>query len=490
MNYEDRIYNSYKDIAFFSEYYLGIVLAKHQIEMIDWIETYNRSNIQQSRDHGKTTSIAEVYPVWKICFNPNIRILFVSKTLRLAKKNLNTVKRYLEMNESLIEDFGEFYNKGSWEKTSFTISQRTNYRLKEATCECVGVNGNVTGGHYDLVICDDIVDDKNLTEEQINKTIDWMTKTILPLISADENEDEGALINVGTPKSYSDIHKWLEDNPRFATLKRPCILQGRWWDTERYYFTYDKNGVIQNCTVKDKTEWLVLWPERQIIEKLLLKKAEIGSDSFLSEYMLEIRNEETALFKKHWLEQSRTDNMLPMKDCSLVIQAIDFAYLRKKTGDYTVIITVGVDNKGNYYVYDMFRQRGFTPTKLKNSVISEYHKYYPAYIFGETNNMGNFILDTLIEESDLPIKRHDTTKHNKHSETEGIKSLAVLFENNKIKIPLDTKFDVLISDLFQYDPKQHTADTMMALWIAIYRLRKQLQTARVKNFRVSIKNRY
>lgn len=485
MTRRERIIKSYKDITFFAKYYLGIQLYTHHTEMIQFVEEYKRSLIEQSRDHGKTTTLAYVYPIWRIAFNRNIRVLFVSKTERLAKKNLNAVKETLTLNKRLIKDFGKFESKGNWEKKSFTVIRKDIH--KDPTCECVGVTGAITGSRYDLIISDDIVDTNNLSSDQIEKVNDWFEKTLLPLL--DEN-DISKIIAVGTPKSYDDLYKHLESNPTFAMLRRPAVLKGNWTDKALYKYIYDKNAVIIGCKVLNKEDWAVLWKEKQPIEKLLVKLAEIGSDSFLSEYQLEIRNESTALFKKEWLENCRTNDIPSINSCKYVVQAIDFAYLRKKTGDYTVILTIGADDKGNFYIYDIFKKRGFTPTSLKESIIKEYNKYPKVrYIFGETNNMGNFILDTLIEETSLPIKKHDTTKQNKHSDTEGVKSLSVLLENNKIKIPIDSKFDVIITDLFKYDPRQHTADTIMALWIGIYRLRKEIRRDRASNIKISINNR-
>jgi hypothetical protein len=485
MTRKERIIKSYKDISFFANYYLGMTLYDHHVEMLEFVENYKRCLIEQSRDHGKTTTLAYIYPIWKIIFNRNIRVLFVSKTERLAKKNLGAVKEVLQSNKKIVSDFGVFENRGTWGKKSITVKRKAVH--KDPTCECVGVAGAITGSRYDLIISDDIVDTNNLNEDQVQKVTDWFEKTLLPLL--DEN-DTSKIIAVGTPKAYNDLYKHLESNPTFAMLKRRAIQEGDWKDRTNYEYIYDTKDVIIDCKVKDKNEWKVLWEEKQPIDKLLVKLAEIGSDSFLSEYQLEIRNENTALFKRNWLEECRTSDIPSINTCKFVAQAIDFSYLRKKTGDYTVILTIGADDKGNFYIYDIFKERGFTPTSLKDAVIREYRKYPKVqYVFGETNNMGNFVLDTLIEETSLPIKKHNTTRQNKHSETEGVKSLSVLLENNKIKIPLETKFDCIISDLFQYSPKQHTADSVMALWIGIYRLRKEIRKHRSGTAKISIQNR-
>ncbi|MBD3352397.1 MAG: hypothetical protein GF364_12995, partial [Candidatus Lokiarchaeota archaeon] len=405
MTRKERIIKAYKDISFFAKYYLGMTLYEHHTEMLSFVEQYKRSLIEQSRDHGKTTTLAYVYPLWKIAFNRNIRVLFVSKTERLAKKNLNAVKETLQTNKRLIKDFGVFESKGTWGKMGFTVSRKAIH--KDPTCECVGVTGAITGSRYDLIISDDVVDTNNLSDDQIQKVTDWFEKTLLPLL--DENEIS-KIVAVGTPKAHNDLYKHLENNPTFAMLRRPAVLKGNWKDRTQYEYVYDKNEVITDCQVNEPEDWEVLWEEKQPIEKLLIKLAEIGTDSFLSEYQLEIRNENTALFKKEWLEECRIDTLPPINKCKYVAQAIDFAYLRKKTGDYTVIITIGADDKGNFYIYDVFKQRGFTPTSLKYAVIREYNKHTSVkYIFGETNNMGNFVLDTLIEETSLPIKKHNTT---------------------------------------------------------------------------------
>ena len=95
----------------FSERYLGARVFGHMQNVVDLIEGVDPSWLHPSMtflpgerdlimvnmppEHAKTTSITVNYAVFRICMDPNVRIIVVSKTQEMAKKMLYAIKTRL-----------------------------------------------------------------------------------------------------------------------------------------------------------------------------------------------------------------------------------------------------------------------------------------------------------------------------------------------------------------------------------------------------------
>ena len=95
----------------FSEKYLGAQVFPHMQNVVDMIEGRDPSWLHPAMafergekdliitnmppEHGKTTSVTINYVVYRICMDPNIRVILVSKTAEMAKKMLYAIKTRL-----------------------------------------------------------------------------------------------------------------------------------------------------------------------------------------------------------------------------------------------------------------------------------------------------------------------------------------------------------------------------------------------------------
>ncbi len=95
----------------FSEKYLGTQVFTHQRHWIDLLEGREPSDVHPAityevgapdllivntpPEHAKSTTITVNYAVYRICQNPNIRIMIVSKTQAMAQKFLLSIKNRL-----------------------------------------------------------------------------------------------------------------------------------------------------------------------------------------------------------------------------------------------------------------------------------------------------------------------------------------------------------------------------------------------------------
>lgn len=96
--------------------------------------------------------------------NPNIRILIANQIWDKSREMLSEIKQHLERS-NLKHLFGDFHSD-QWNLDSITVKQRTK-ALKEPTITTTGVGAESTGGHYDLIILDDLVGLQNYFSKEL-----------------------------------------------------------------------------------------------------------------------------------------------------------------------------------------------------------------------------------------------------------------------------------------------------------------------------------
>ncbi len=145
------------------------------------VGTGNKLLLLASQRHGKSEMLIR-YCMKRIAQDPNIRILWVSKTQALAERMVGYVRQNLEHNEAFITDVlgsGQTFmpptRSGlSWTNSEFTIGCRTEVR-KTPTMVALGVGGTIVGLDADLIILDDPQDRARcLSPSQREKDIEWL----------------------------------------------------------------------------------------------------------------------------------------------------------------------------------------------------------------------------------------------------------------------------------------------------------------------------
>lgn len=477
--------------AFFAWYYLGYDYAEHQAVWYNDCEKLMKEAkatglkkkmlLLAPRDMGKSwTSICLV--VRAICLDRDVKILFISASSGQAEKRLRMAKQFLT-SERIVEDWGSddmppFYIEGEskWINTQIYVP-RPNESV-DPTMEAIGAGGSITGAHPNIIICDDIEDDKTTFSGSVReKTREWLRGTIQPMLSRD-----GFMLVVGTRKHHDDIYGHMIRDPTYSLRHDKAIIEM----PERYSFKMgtDSAGrdVISEVIVEGPSK--VLWAEQRPIEYLLRERQTVGSLLFTREYQNEVQSAENAVFKHEWLEQAKLRGAymamgeLPDVPQLTVVQAWDLALITDakradaQDGDYSVGTTWARDGQGNRYLIEQVRVRGVSPQALQNLIVAQYNKYkrYVNVVLIEKNAFGQLHILNLQNNSDLPIKSHLTTAGAKSSPWTGVPALSTLFENGKVFFPYrDSEsqlcVDTLCTELYGLGKEKHD-DTVMSLWIA------------------------
>lgn len=472
--------------AFFAVYYMGFDYVAHQERWINECvrltalaqenNTKEKLLLLAPRDHGKSY-LSILYTVWRLCTDRNAKILFVSATSGQAEKRLRLVKTYLE-SDAIISDWASddlppFKTAATkWINTQIYLNR--DVESIDPSLEAVGAGGAVTGGHFDVLVLDDVDDDKTTYTAGVRrKTRDWLSGTIQPVLTRN-----GVMIVVGTRKHADDIYAHMIKDPTFNLIHDKAIL--RMPDSYQFVTQVDRSGrdIIIDITIEGDSE--VLWPEHRPIDYLLKERATVGSRLFTREFQNEVQDAEDALFKREWLDAAiRRGTNLGLQQIPegrlRIVQAWDLALVtdssraERNDSDYTVGICWASDEHGHRYLLDFMRFRGVSPHELYRRIELFYQRWrqYVSIVAVEKNNFGQLHTLSLKERSDIPLKEHQTTARSKST---GVPRLTVLFENDKITLPSRDRDDrdalePLLTELAGYGVEAHD-DTVLALSIA------------------------
>jgi len=356
--------------AAWGAYYRGIVPGPQQWEMAarcDDPDIKYQADFWP-RDHGKTEIFVNDLPLRMICEDPNVRILVVQKTAAEGRKSVSVVKTELEQNETLRADYRghwlaaigqpDIVNKagmvddktGAWQAQRIYV-KRTRVS-KDPTFEAVGVGGAITGGHFDLIIVDDVLDDENTkTPERCQGIITWFFGTILQL-----REPHTKIIVVGTLKTMlENLYSVIQENPIWNVTIRSALLSHDDIDEIQYTPVVElKEGQEQVVAVQVHTPGVrVMWPAVWPIEALLLDMLGSPRRIWKREKLNDLQAMAEQIFKRHYFRYYSPQDPPRYRR---VIQSWDTAFKETAGAAFSVMSEWGHGSAGAF-LRDVFREK-------------------------------------------------------------------------------------------------------------------------------------
>ena len=298
----------------------------HQ-EMADVLDSNDklRKHIEAPRGSYKSTEVIG-WAVKEVLKNPNTRVLYAMETFKEAKKKIGAIQQIFETNENIEALWGDLRTK-NWGKDNFTIAGRTKV-LSDPTFMAGGVDVNITGAHFDIIILDDIVQWANVrTAEGIQKVRDFFNMCI-PLL-----DPGGKLVVVGTRYHDADLYGSIirEMADEFEILILDCGFE----------VIKDKDG---NEELKGES----IFPHltKDVLSKFLKV---MGSRDFASQYLNKCISSSMQLFHRRQFKYIEWDEGMTRFKYYIFT---DTATGASDDGCYSVAMLVGIDGIGNSYLID------------------------------------------------------------------------------------------------------------------------------------------
>lgn len=246
--------------------FLGRDTYPHQRQWIDVLEgrtpvelheniTYtpgrnNRIVINTPPFHSKSTVITTEYATYRICMNPNVRILLISKTQEKAKEFLYSIKRMLTSSQ-FVELQAAYAPEGGfkparaegaiWGADKIYVAGRgvdaADPAAKDPTVQALGIRGHVYGSRADLIILDDCITLTNANE--FEKQFKWLNQEV------SSRAKTGQMILVGTRVASTDLYSYLLDGDNYPSGTSPWTCLGQ-------------PAVLSYA--EDPKDWVTLWP--------------------------------------------------------------------------------------------------------------------------------------------------------------------------------------------------------------------------------------
>jgi len=341
----------------------------------------------------KTTIVSKVHSLQLILNYPNIHILLAHNVEGNASANLVAIKNYFLTSDIRIL-YHQFIPKTKeWgNMKEFSVATRTDWGRDEHTIMAVGVDTQITGGHWQVAKFNDLVTQDSVnTKDQIEKTIDWDSR----FNSGHFDDAQFAIIDYeGTRYHNADLYATKINNPRIKLIEIPLLK--------------DKDHT--NLTVENISN-----PERFTVQGI---KDMIG-DIWVFNCQQLLKTEDPAK------NQFRQD-MIAYYDsipsvCNFYL-LVDPASKRKKRSDYTVMLVVGVcwvKDELKYLIVDGIRDK-LDPKQRIDTAISLARKWSIKESGWEEVGLGddNFYLEERRRETQLyftvtPIKTAQVAKEDR-----------------------------------------------------------------------------
>lgn len=314
------------------------------------------------RNHLKSTFGTISYSIQHILKNPNVRILICNQVWDMSRSFLREIKQQLEGSQ-LKYMFGEFVS-AKWNEDEIIVRQRTK-PLKEPTIRTAGIETEQTGGHYDVIILDDLMGLNNSQTPEQREKAKRFRRSMINLL-----EPGGVVVENLTrwhlDDTFSDI---LEKELRYYdVMVRQVIENGRLIFPKKFAKRFDpitKDWVsTDDATCMDYIDFI---------------KASLPLDEFSAQYLNQPFSSENQLFKP---EMFRYWNQRP--EGLYVGMAVDLAISEARTGDYTAIVVLGMDKDWKLYILDYLRGH-WRPSDVVANVFSVHDKWKPHTVGMETN---------------------------------------------------------------------------------------------------------
>jgi len=377
-----------------------------------------------ARGHGKSVFFSEISPIYDMFLYKFRRIIIISASQEQTNHLLDEIKAIVESNEWLLTK----KNSNRWAST--TLGYNKGYIIG------AGIGSEILGQHVDKIILDDVLrDDNKISDEEIEDYVDMKLDPMLL-------NRNGQMIIVGTPKRPKDIFSVIKYRKQ-ETPECP-------WEIKEFKAVIDYEKQILQC------------PDRFSWDDMMKKRLSMGPLKFAREYQLEFFSRDKSLFPLKIVDPAKKKGLTRVleRKCTkrspnwLYVMGVDCARSGSVSADYTVAIVLAYDSVNQTkQIVHMWRKKGLK-TNIQAQYIADISKKFDnCMCMVETNNMGQTLIDELVDTHNVFVEPITVGGHAKKDEL--VRYLVNSFENEQLIIPRGddwsrTEMDILEDELGKF----------------------------------------
>jgi len=413
------------DFLVFQRVELGFDIGGHHRKWAARLSTGMDTCEMAPRDHGKSSSMARAYPIWKVKYDKWVKeVLILGPDQPTAVENLDKIKMLLDSRPSLQYLVPKRRRDTFYSRTEILLTNGKSIKAK-------GKGSPLRGRHPQLIICDDMLNESNsLTTEHQAETRRHLNEVIVPM------KDKGQawmkakgyrpqLVVVGTAQDRGDLYHELQNNEEYIGEKLVAII--------------------------DDEKEQVLWPERYTYDDLMAVKRKVGAIAFSKEYQNNPLSEETTIFPPSLFEPLKDKNLSYVNTYEgphAAYMGVDFSVPGSLDGDYTVIYVLIWDTDSKEFIpLNFWRARPGALNEQVNEIELWCQKFNITLGYLEDNLFQGVYTNLFATKSALPLTGHTVTHSKKGSLEYGILGFRPQFENGAWRFPYKTNLDRQKTDI-------------------------------------------
>lgn len=409
--------------------YMGWELEDFHDEAFSDLLSHKQMLWLAPRGSGKSTSAAVILAAWFGIARPqfwdpdlgdlfpgaprtigphNIRVALTSNSHEKAVALHFQVKAIL-LSERIVKLFGNLEGK-RWKDELSDTTLRTE-KLREGTYTALGLGSKVTGGHYDVVVCDDWVTLENArTELQRSRIRDFWSFTVKPT-----HEPWARTIVCGTryhPQDwYGTIYDWHKGGQWQHVLRHPAI-------------TTDDDG-------QEHSYWPTVWPLQALYEV----RDQIGGIAFATQYQNEVDMMLGEFFESRWLERFvKWDEIKPEKRAAArTVLSLDPSIKGGESNDWAVFTLLSYIQP-DFMVRWVWRGK-WTQNELIERCVKLWKKHKPVSVPIEAVQGQEYLVQELRRKTKVPAKSMLPRKISKAGRAEKVRTY---FETGRVAFETPT----------------------------------------------------
>jgi hypothetical protein len=464
-----------------------IKCAPHQKVIFSFVSFYDRCVVRLPPGYSKSYTMATM-SMWLIGKDPTARGAIISATQEQAIKPVAMVRDYIgqpnEFPELQLVFPGLKPSKNlhdAWTQTKLVVDRPAG--IRDPSLIAIGLNGALPGARLSWILVDDILTEENTRTDEGRKSVKrWFNTTVLS-----RRDVKNSKVVVTNTAWHPDDLTFALEKAGWPTLSMTAsgditLINAPEYDSP-HIRPSKKPGEVYRLTAHDhptydEKEIVPLWPTR--FSKEVLDEFRKSMPSFEYQQLFENkpRSETDSRCKREWIESCKSKardrgyytTVLSYNGSNPTFTGVDLGVGMEAKHGRTALFTFEIlpDNMRRILNIESGHWQGPEIIQRISSVTSRFNSIARV----ENNAAQKFILDFALEQNASLLVESHHTGMNKLNSDYGIECLFVELENGAWLIPnmpngdMTPEISEFVEACMAYNPKDHTADILMAAWLA------------------------